>query len=269
MLATDQQTALADYVPPEIFAATVIPANRTIARERATRIVYRLAHKPGKAGKQALELPESDAQRVARQPDGSLEVTVVRLPLAPPPAPVPVAAAAASDDEYLGSNLMMNLQDPDLVALAQRAGGSEKDLYRLAGRLRAFVESYVKRKDMDVGFATASEVCRTRKGDCSEHAVLLAALGRLRGLPSRVAAGLAYAPVFGGREDLFGHHLWTQFRIDGRWLDVDAALGEAVCSPTRIAFAVSSLRNAGAVDISLPLLDKVGSLDLRVVSVEE
>ena len=116
---------------------------------------------------------------------------------------------------------------------------------------------------------TASEVCRRREGDCSEHGVLLAALGRLNGLPSRVVVGLAYVSSFGAKRDIFGYHLWTQFHINGRWVDYDAALNEATCSPTRIAFATSSLKNAGLADLSLPLLSKIGSIDIDIVEVKK
>ena len=140
--------------------------------------------------------------------------------------------------------------------------------FALADRLRRFVTDYVADKNLNIGFGTASEVCRTKEGDCSEHGVLLAALGRLSGLPSRVAVGVAYLPVFGGREHIFGYHMWTQFFIDGRWIDVDAAIPETECSPTRIAFATSSLKNAGLADLSLPLLSKIGAIDIDVLEVE-
>ena len=98
--------------------------------------------------------------------------------------------------------------------------------------------------------------------------MLLAALGRINGLPSRVAVGLAYVPRFGGERDIFGYHLWTQFYIEGVWYDYDAALGESDCSPIRIAFATSSLKDAGMADLSLPLLGMIGSLDLEIIEVE-
>ncbi len=268
MLASDQRRALLDFVPPELFTSTTIPAGRAIARDRANRITYRLSYKPGKSPPQPLNLPQTDAQRLTRQPDGSLHVVVTRQRHLPTPTAT-AATPAPPSAEYLTGNLMMNLADPDLIALAGRAADGERDPYRLADRLRRAVSAYVTRKDLDIGFGTANEVCRTRQGDCSEHAVLLAALGRLQGLPSRVVAGLAYTPLFGGQSDIFGYHLWTQFLIDDRWIDVDAALDETVCSPTRIAFAVSSLHNTGAVDISLPLLDKMGALELLVLEVVE
>jgi len=169
--------------------------------------------------------------------------------------------------EYLASNLMIRTDDPELVRLAAKAAGGETDPYKLADRLRVFVSDYVKDKSLDIGFASAAEVARNREGDCSEHGVLLAALGRINGLPSRVAVGLAYVDEFGGQHHILGFHLWTQFYIAGRWYDVDAALGETDCSPARIAFAVSSLSNAGLADLSLPLLDKIGNLQVQVLEV--
>jgi hypothetical protein len=88
-------------------------------------------------------------------------------------------------------------------------------------------------------------------------------------LPSRVVVGLAYVSAFGRQDDIFGYHMWTQFHIDGRWLDVDAALRESDCSPTRIAFATSSLRSTGLADLSLPILSKIGSIDIEIVEVEK
>ncbi|MFQ5590493.1 MAG: transglutaminase family protein, partial [Phycisphaerae bacterium] len=162
----------------------------------------------------------------------------------------------------------INTADPQLVQLAKRTGGSIDQPFALADRLRRFVTGYVVNKNLNVGFATASEVCRTKQGDCSEHAVLLAALGRLRGFPTRVAVGLAYVPQMGALTNVFGYHMWAQFFIKGKWIDLDAALGETRCSPTRIAFATSSLRDAGLADLSLPLLSKIGGITIEVLEIE-
>ena len=83
-----------------------------------------------------------------------------------------------------------------------------------------------------------------------------------------MVVGLAYMQSFGGQENIFGYHMWTQFFIDGKWVDFDAALSESECSPTRIAFATSSLQNAGLADLSLPLLSRIGAIRIEVESVE-
>ena len=63
-----------------------------------------------------------------------------------------------------------------------------------------------------------------REGDCTEHAVLLASLVRALGIPARVATGIAYAPAFGERRDVFVPHAWVMAWVDGEWRGFDAAL---------------------------------------------
>ncbi len=275
LFTTDQKTALADFVPPEVFMQTVVKAKKRIDPKSTARIKYRI--RTTSPDVDLSTLPSTDMQTVGKQTDHSVEVAITRQhhkareprPKAHADLPTPRKLQPDELAEYLDPNLMINTDDPKLIALAKRAGGGEADPYVLADKLRRFVTDYVESKTLNVGFATASEVCRTKEGDCSEHGVLLAALGRLNGLPSRVVVGLAYVPVFGDRDDIFGYHLWTQFYIDGRWIDVDAALRETVCSPTRIVFATSSLKNTGLADLSLPLLSKIGAIDIDILQVEK
>ncbi|NBU87363.1 MAG: transglutaminase domain-containing protein, partial [Verrucomicrobia bacterium] len=70
-------------------------------------------------------------------------------------------------------------------------------------------------KNYGVGFATASEVARNKEGDCTEHSMLLAALGRALGIPTRVATGLVYADEFEGEKDVLVYHMWNQFYHPG------------------------------------------------------
>lgn len=271
MLAVSQAAAVADFVPPEMFMTTVLKANRKIDKDATQSIRYRIKSK--QPGTEPLTLPETDSQKVKRIDDQTVEVAVSRLPHGNAETRKHGNAETngkKNDElaEYLEQNLMMNNADAKLIELAKEAAGGEREPYALGDRLRKFVTEYVTTKSLNVGFATASEVARTREGDCSEHGVLLAALGRLNGLPSRVAVGLAYVPIFGGQNDIFGYHLWTQFYIDGKWVDFDAALRESDCSPIRITFAVSSLKNAGVADLSLPLISKIGAIDMEILEIQ-
>ena len=265
MITTDQATALRDFVPPEFFTTSTIPAKRKIDRAAARRIKYRLTAKS--AGVELGDLPTTEMQSVVGNNEKSVELLVARV--SHKSLSTSSTEARPQDmAEFLEGNLMINTADPKLIELAKQAAGGEKEPFALADKLRRFVTNYVENKSLNIGFATASEVARTKEGDCSEHGVLLAALGRLNGLPSRVVVGLAYVPIFGNQDDIFGYHLWTQFFIDGRWIDVDAALRETDVSPARIAFAVSSLKNAGLADLSLPLITKLGAIDIDILEVE-
>jgi hypothetical protein len=90
--------------------------------------------------------------------------------------------------------------------------------------LETFVRGYISNKNLSIGYASALEVARKPEGDCTEHALLLAALGRSLGIATRVVDGLAYAPGFAGNDHIFVPHAWMQAWIDGRWQSFDAAL---------------------------------------------
>ena len=62
--------------------------------------------------------------------------------------------------------------------------------------------------DLGIALAPASEVVRNRRGTCVAYAVLLAALERAAGLPSRVIMGFAYA------NGIWGGHAWTEAYLD-------------------------------------------------------
>ena len=265
LIVTDQKSAVADFMPPEIFMRSTIKVDTKIDRKKVRQIKYLIRGSAGDA--ELASMPDTDMQKVTARDDGSIELVATRIERTKAGSS---AKAIGGGDlaDCLDSNLMINTEDPKLVKLAKRAAGGETEPYALADKLRRFVSEYIDNKNLNIGFATASEVCRTKEGDCSEHGVLLAALGRINGLPSRVVAGVAYVPLFGAQQDIFGYHMWTQFYIDGKWVDVDAALNETDCSPARIAFAVSSLKNAGLADLSLPLISKIGAIDIDILEID-
>ena len=41
------------------------------------------------------------------------------------------------------------------------------------------------------------------------------------GIPTRLATGLVYTDTFNQRRNVFVGHLWTQFHINGMWIDQD------------------------------------------------
>ena len=121
---------------------------------------------------------------------------------------------------------MCDANDPMVRKLAQRAVRKvSDDPAERAEAIRGFVHSYIRDKNLDTGFGTASEVARRREGDCSEHGVLTCAqCFAPTGIPARVATGLVYADTFAGERSIFGWHMWTQALIDGTWVDYDATL---------------------------------------------
>jgi len=111
--------------------------------------------------------------------------------------------------EFLESNSLIQADHPGLREKAIEVVGSETDAWAAACLLRRFVHTHIDEADSSVGYTSAGRVFESRRGTCSEAAVLLAAMARAIGLPSRVASGLLY--VEGG----FGPHAWTEVWIGG------------------------------------------------------
>ena len=75
------------------------------------------------------------------------------------------------------------------------------------------------------GHYSALEAITRHTANCSETAVVLAALGRAAGIPTRVANGLMYTPEpYFGVSNTFIPHSWTLAFVDGHWKSFDAAM---------------------------------------------
>ncbi len=91
--------------------------------------------------------------------------------------------------------------------------------------LIAFVDAAIPNKSYRRTFDIASRVANSGEGDCTEHAVLLAALARAVGLPARVTIGVLLIET---ADDVaaFGH-AWTEIYDRESWRVADATLPES------------------------------------------
>ena len=265
IILADKQLALSDLDPAEIMVSAFVSPSMPIDAPRHTRRAeYRLTLTDG----DEFELAETGSQTWSRDGD-AIALTVVA-------EPSEFGAAKIDDTEpYLASTPMADLEDPEIVALIARAliGAEGRSDIKKAELLRRFVHSFISEKSLAVGFASASEVCRTRQGDCSEHGVLLTTMLRGAGVPSRVVSGLIYADSFAGQRQIFGYHMWSQalLEIDGemRWVDLDATLPDSTpFDATHIAVAVSDLADGETINSMAALAPMLGKLQIEVVSVE-
>lgn len=240
LVACSKAVALSKNDPADLMTDTLIRATGDADSDAAT-MRFRLEWDQDMPA-----MPETDMQKVVKREDKSAVLVNTRYSARPKTPGKPLTDE--EKERYLAATSTLNHKDPQVARLAKKAAAGETDPEKLADQLRRFVSDYVKSKNLSVGFATASEVARSKEGDCSEHGVLLAALGRAVGIPSRVATGYVHAEEFLGQENIFVGHLWTQFHINGQWVDVDAALHQTDVDPTHIVFAVSE-ESTGLADL--------------------
>lgn len=262
LVEADRDLALAAVSPPEILASTlVVPEGRLREPRGLRRAIYEV--RVSGSADAAPTLPSAGAQHAVPAGPGLWRVTV--------DLDEPQGDSTPPGDEDRRPSAYVGSDDPEVVRLAGRAlGGKTLSEAETAEALRRFVHGFVRTRDLSVGFATAGQVARTAQGDCTEHAVLLAALLRARGIPSRVVSGLLYVDRFLGREAVFGYHLWTQAWLTpvgspGRWVDLDATLGERPFDAAHVALGTSALAEGAFSNDLLRLSPLLGRLSLRVV----
>jgi len=256
VVAADKALALSELDPPEMMQSTFVkPAGVPIESPRdATRVRYRLTLPDG-------DLPPAfvGGAQTADEEDGAVLVTVdLRREDNDPARP-----------EHLASTSMLAASDPVVTQLARRAteGAPDTPADR-ALALRRFVYDFIDEKSLGVGYASASEVARAGVGDCTEHAVLLAALLRAEGVPSRVVSGLVYTQAFAGAQDVFGYHAWTQAHVDGRWIDLDATLPGRAFDAAHIAVTASAMPDGELANDLVQIAPLLGRLRIETLEIE-
>ena len=249
VIAADKSLALSELDVPEIMANTFIaPTGAAITDPRDAVYAQYVISAPDD-----LPIPafSGGAQDAERREDGTVLVTVnlKRKDTAP------------SGAEHLESTTMLAADDPVVTQLAERAGNDP-------WAMRSFVHSFVTEKSLGVGFASASEVARTRTGDCTEHAMLLAAMLRAAEIPSRVVTGLVYTQAFAGAQDVFGFHAWVQGHINGRWVDLDPTLPSGAFDAAHIALGVSPMSDGELVNSLVDVAPLIGTLSIEVLKIK-
>ncbi len=163
------------------------------------------------------------------------------------------------------ANNYIQSDDPLIRAQARQAAGDEENTWAAAVALERFVGREVKEKNFSQAFATAAEVAKSGEGDCTEHAVYLAALARARGIPARVAFGLVY--IEGRRA--FGYHAWTEVYIKDRWTPIDGTLALGGVGAAHLKIADGNLNAASAMNSLLPVIRLIGKLRIEIVDARQ
>ncbi|MFA6044223.1 MAG: transglutaminase domain-containing protein [Phycisphaerales bacterium] len=264
--ATEEEAkALAAHAAPEVMVSTFVKPSRAIPNARiSNRGVYVLKMSEGELP----PIPSTGSQTVEKLDGGSARVTVATG------AGNKAPEADATDAKYLKATAMCNSEDEKVKELAAKAlKNSGKAPAAQAEALRRFVHKYIQNKDLDVGFASASEVARNAEGDCTEHGVLLAGMLRAAGIPARVASGLIYADSFAGGKNIFGYHMWAQALLDGNggkhWVDLDATFPDIrPFDATHITLGYSALEDGDPVAGMSSIAGLLGKLSVTVEKVE-
>jgi len=206
-------------------------------------------------------IPSNDNQKVQRL-SNKIIVTVEPVS-APTGVRFPYKGRDKTILEATKPTRFLQSDQKEIIELARRAVGRTNDAAEAIKKIEAFVADYIENKSLSVGYASAAEVAASRQGDCSEFAVLTAAMCRAVGIPAQVVVGIAYVEDFVGLQG-FGGHAWTQAYVGGKWVGLDAAFkgtGRGGYDAGHIALAAGGGEPADFLNIASTLgrfkIDKV------------
>jgi hypothetical protein len=173
--------------------------------------------------------------------------------------------AAQPGAEFTESSYFITSADARVQDLARKAVGLERDPWKKALRIERWVNQNMRVRTHEA-LAGADHVAKTLEGDCTEFAMLTAAMCRAAGVPSRTAVGLVYADTRTG--PVFAFHMWTEAWTDGAWRPIDATLGKGGVGAAHLKIADQSWHEERSLTPLLPVVRVLGKLSIEVVEVK-
>jgi len=218
----------------DVLARSTWPAPRLDGAK--TRVRYRVTTPDARR----FVVPEDERQRVVARTDTTVEIEVTDKPSSTK------RLTDVEKRELTAGTAFEATDDPNIRAAAARVVAGARSSREKVDRLVRFVYDHVDAKGLDRGYAPAHVTLASKQGDCTEHSVLLSALLRSQGIPTRLVDGVV---VDGGRA---GYHEWVEVSIDGvGFVPVDPTFGESPASPARLKLAEGSSSPEGLLTLGV------------------
>jgi len=250
---TKEAASVAVARPIELFNAQSIRLDREIPGIHAGRsIVYKVsAPKDDEPG----SLFPTDARQAVKNLDAKAKTFELHVSASHGPVkganPLP-----APGKEFSQSNYFINWDNDGVkghTATAIRGLPATATDWEKAVAIEKWVNRNMKAFEFSQAMATADNVAKTLSGDCTEYAMLAAAMCRAAGVPSRTVLGLVYAPAKDGKPFL-AYHMWYEVFADGQWLPLDATLALGGVGPGHVKIADHSWYEEKTFAPLLPVL---------------
>lgn len=159
---------------------------------------------------------------------------------------------------YLASTPFIQVSNPAIRAQAEAIVSKDDGDEQKARKIVTWIFKNIEKRPV-LSVSNAVETLNNRAGDCTEHAVLVAALARAAGIPTLIETGLVY------QRGRFYYHAWNAFWLDGwgGWVTADAVMNQLPADVTHLRFV------RGEVDKQLDLMGVVGKIKLQVIGMSQ
>lgn len=164
------------------------------------------------SGRDLGHLPSDSRQQIKAQGADWL-VTLNKEPQSRPSGRI---GDVKGNEEWLKPDLRIPSDQPIFAQTAKKVIGNETQVLAAAEKLRQWVYSEV---GVNAGIGVmrdAAEILKTKEGVCRDHAVLMAALLRSAGIPSKLVSGMVY------QDGAFYYHAWVEVWSGKEWVGIDS-----------------------------------------------
>jgi transglutaminase-like putative cysteine protease len=182
-----------------------------------------------------------------------------------------MGAVVGELDEYLGPTPFLDADHPRVIAFAREViGGRASSVDRAVAlyyAVRDGIRYDPKQIDLRPEALRASAVLARGRGFCIPKAALLAAAGRVLGIPSRLGFADVRNHLTTERmrrdmgTDLFVFHGYTELYLEGRWVKATPAFNRTLCE----RFGVDPLEFDGKHDSLFQQSDRQGNRYMEYV----
>ena len=134
--------------------------------------------------------------------------------------------------KYLSESNGIEVNNPEISALARKIVGSETYAYKAACLIRKWISDNIN-PYVNVEKKSALKTLHDKRGLCSDNVVLFTALARSVGIPTKLITGLVYS------DGCFDNHAWSEIYV-GEWIPIDPSYYDDFVDATHIKFEESS-----------------------------
>ncbi len=176
-------------------------------------------------------------------------------------------------ESYLRPTSFIDFDKPEVRAFAERVCAKRGDSSQKEKAIRLYyaVRDEIRYDPYDLQYSSealkAGTVIKKGSGYCVAKAVVLAAVGRQQGIPSRLGFADVRNHLSTARlrklmgTDLFLYHGYTEFFLEGKWVKATPAFNLALCE----RFQVKPLEFNGEDDSIFHELNAVGQRHMQYI----
>ncbi|MBF0450330.1 MAG: transglutaminase domain-containing protein [Candidatus Magnetomorum sp.] len=175
----------------------------------------------------------------------NIQLTINREHIPPPPF------STENMQEYIHPTVFIPSDHPRIQEQLDKIVKRTDPILVKVKKLMVWMNANIQKRPV-LSVPNAIETLNHKRGDCNEHATLLASFLRASGIPTQICAGLVY---LNGR---FYYHAWNEIYLN-QWISLDTIMEQLPADVTHIRLV------RGEPDAQMALLGMIGNIQIKIL----